>query len=141
MGLRGRKRRLELEAEYWRLLTSGMGTVEACLVVGIGRKTGYRRRAENGGVPPVRLADDARANRYLSLLERQQIATPLHGLKMPRCWRSFSAAASCPRAVAIAELTSSGSICSPGKLGYSNSLRRRRSEFSATNGPANWART
>jgi Helix-turn-helix domain len=49
--------------------------VEACRAVGITRKTGYRWRAENGGVPPVRLAETARSNRYLSLLERQRIAT------------------------------------------------------------------
>ncbi|NGN64781.1 hypothetical protein G5C51_12825 [Streptomyces sp. A7024] len=37
MARRGRKRRLEIEAEY------------------IGRKTGYRWRAENGGLPPEHL--------------------------------------------------------------------------------------
>lgn len=58
MGRRGQKRRLELETEYWRLLQSGMGTFEACRIVGIGRKTGYRWRAESGGVPPARLAED-----------------------------------------------------------------------------------
>jgi hypothetical protein len=31
-------------------------TVEACKAAGIGRKTGYRWRLENGGVPPVGLA-------------------------------------------------------------------------------------
>jgi len=75
MARRGRKRRLDLESEYWLLLAAGVGTVQACRVVGIGRKTGYRWRAGNGGVPPVRLAEDARSNRYLSLLERQRIAT------------------------------------------------------------------
>ncbi|MGY6025278.1 PadR family transcriptional regulator [Streptomyces spinosirectus] len=38
---RGRKRRLELEAEYWRLLAAGVGSVEACRQLGIGRKTGW----------------------------------------------------------------------------------------------------
>ncbi|GAA2619836.1 hypothetical protein GCM10010411_64470 [Actinomadura fulvescens] len=75
LGLRGQKRRLEVEDAYWRLILSGMGTVEACREVGIGRKTGYRWRAERGGVPPARLAEDARSSRYLSLLERQRIAT------------------------------------------------------------------
>jgi IS30 family transposase len=42
--------------------------------VGIGRKTEYRWRAESGGVPPVRLAEAAQSNRYLSRLERQRIA-------------------------------------------------------------------
>jgi len=75
MGRRGRKRQLDVETRYWQLLASGMGTVEACRRVGITRKTGYRWRAERGGAPPVRLGEDARSNRYLSLLERQRIAT------------------------------------------------------------------
>jgi hypothetical protein len=69
MARRGRRRRLDLESEYWLLLASGAGTVEACRALGIGRKTGYRWRAENGGLPPARLAEDARSNRYLSLFE------------------------------------------------------------------------
>lgn len=44
-GRRGRKRQLEVEARYWQLLQSGMGTVEACRRVGITRKPGYRWRA------------------------------------------------------------------------------------------------
>ena len=43
-------------------------------VVEIGRKTGCRWRAENGGVPPDRV-EAQRSNRYLSRLERQRIAT------------------------------------------------------------------
>jgi transposase, IS30 family len=75
MARRGRKRQLEAESLYWQLVLSGVGTVAACKEVGIGRKTGYRWRAENGGIPPDRLAEDARSGRYLSLLERQRIAT------------------------------------------------------------------
>src|SRR4051794_25584244 len=75
VGRRGRKRQLDLETEYWKLLQSGVGTVAACKLLGIGRKTGYRWRAENGGLPPARLAESARSSRYLSLLERQRIAT------------------------------------------------------------------
>ncbi len=75
MARRGRKRQLDAETLYWKLLQSGVGTVEARKIVGIGRKTGYRRRAENGGLPPGRLAESARSGRYLSLLERQRIAT------------------------------------------------------------------
>lgn len=78
MGRRGRKRQLEVEDRYWQLLQSGVGTVEACRRVGITRKTGYRWRAEVGGVVPVRLAEEVRSNRYLSFLERQRIAA-LHG--------------------------------------------------------------
>jgi transposase, IS30 family len=49
--------------------------VEACRLTGITRKTGYRWRFESGGIPPSRLAEDVRSSRYLSLLERQRIAT------------------------------------------------------------------
>src|SRR5690606_13751092 len=75
MGRRGRKRQLDVESRYWQLILSGVGTVEACRAVGIGRKTGYRWRAESGGSPPEALEETRRSNRYLSLLERQRIAT------------------------------------------------------------------
>ncbi|OEJ62623.1 hypothetical protein BGM19_36235 [Streptomyces agglomeratus] len=75
MARRGRKRRLELEAEYWRLLAAGVGSVEACRQLGIGRKTGYRWRAENGGLPPDYLPEASRSGRYLSLSERRRIAS------------------------------------------------------------------
>lgn len=75
MGRRGRKRQLDVESRYWLLIAAGVGTAEACRQVGIGRKTGYRWRAEHGGLPPGRLLDVTRGNRFLSLLERQRIAT------------------------------------------------------------------
>jgi IS30 family transposase len=74
MARRGRRRQLDVEARYWELLASGAGTVAACRGAGITRKTGYRWRAEAGGVVPARLAEAVRSNRYLSLLERQRIA-------------------------------------------------------------------
>ena len=75
MGRRGRKRKLDVESEFWLLLAAGVGPVEACKRLGIGRKTGYRWRAENGGLPPAALGEGVRSERYLSLLERQRIAT------------------------------------------------------------------
>jgi transposase, IS30 family len=74
MGRRGRKRQLELEDSYWQLIMDGIGTVEACRRVGITRKTGYRWRAERGGLPPLRVAEGERGQRYLSLSERQRMA-------------------------------------------------------------------
>jgi transposase, IS30 family len=56
-------------------MASGVGTLAACQLLGIGRKTGYRWRAENGGLPPARLAESSRSSRFLSLLQRQRIAT------------------------------------------------------------------
>jgi hypothetical protein len=44
MGRRGRKRQLEVEARYWQLLLAGIGKVQACRLVGVTRKTGYRWR-------------------------------------------------------------------------------------------------
>ena len=75
MTRRGRKRRLVLEDEYWKLILDGVRTVEACRQIGVGRKTGYRWHAEAGGLPPARVAEETRSSRYLSLLERQRIAT------------------------------------------------------------------
>ncbi|WP_407704320.1 helix-turn-helix domain-containing protein [Streptomyces spongiae] len=51
-----------------------MGSVDACRRLGIGRKTGYRWRAENGGLRPDHLPESSRSGRYLSLLERRRIA-------------------------------------------------------------------
>ncbi|MFD9053382.1 transposase [Streptomyces zaomyceticus] len=60
-----------------------MGTVEACKQLGIGRKTGYRWRSENGGLPPERVSETVHSGRYLSLLERKRIATLReHGLRI-----------------------------------------------------------
>ena len=71
MGRRGRKRQLDFESEHWKLLQSGVGAVAACELLGIGRKTGYRWRAENGGLPLGRLAESARSGRYLCLLDQR----------------------------------------------------------------------
>jgi IS30 family transposase len=64
MTRRGRKRRLVLEDEYWKLILEGVPAVEACRQIGIGRKTGYRWRAEAGGLPPGRVAEETRSSRY-----------------------------------------------------------------------------
>jgi IS30 family transposase len=71
---RGPKRRLGVEDEFWKLVRDGGATGAACVAVGIGRKTGYRWRSENGGSPPVRLSQGEHSGRFLSLLERQRIA-------------------------------------------------------------------
>ncbi|MDQ0938446.1 IS30 family transposase [Streptomyces sp. V1I1] len=49
--------------------------MDACKQLGIGRKTGYRWRAENGGLQPDYLPEKSRSGRYLSLLERRRIAS------------------------------------------------------------------
>jgi helix-turn-helix protein len=60
---------------YSRLILAGVGTVLACHRLRIGRKTGHRWRAERGGIPPALVAEAARSSRFLSLLERQRVAT------------------------------------------------------------------
>ena len=70
IGTPGRRRRVELEDEYWRLLMSGVGTVEACREVGITPLTGFRWRREMGGAPPLRHVELEAPGRYLSRFER-----------------------------------------------------------------------
>ena len=65
MGRRGRKRDLNREVQYWEYLASGVGTVEACQLVGVSRKTGYRWRAEMGGVIARKRSEGS--GRYLSM--------------------------------------------------------------------------
>ncbi|MEX5297526.1 helix-turn-helix domain-containing protein [Kocuria sp. CPCC 205292] len=72
-GTRGRKRRLVLEDEYWALIFAGVGTRETCPLVRIGRKTGYRWRAELGVLAPVRSPAAQTSERYLSLLKLKRI--------------------------------------------------------------------
>jgi IS30 family transposase len=58
------------EDEFWKLVGDGGASGAACVAVGIGRKTGYRWRSENGGSPPVRLSQGEHSGRFLSLWER-----------------------------------------------------------------------
>jgi len=71
MAKRGRKRVLERELKYWELMGNGVGTVEACRLVGVSRSTGHRWRAEMGGV--ISRSSTASTGRYLSMRERQRI--------------------------------------------------------------------
>ena len=81
MGRPGRKRRLALEDESWKLIGDGVGTVEACRRLGIDRTTGYYWRAHRGGLLRLDSAQDTRSGRYLSLLERERIGVlPPEGL-------------------------------------------------------------
>jgi IS30 family transposase len=54
MARRERNRRLDVETLYWEMILAGVGTVEACRILGIGRKTGYRwRRARRRATDPA----------------------------------------------------------------------------------------
>lgn len=67
MARAGGKRRLALEDEYWKLIDDGVGTVEACRRLGIGRTTGFYGRAHRGGLARSTLPEDTGSGRYLSL--------------------------------------------------------------------------
>ncbi len=59
----GRKRRLELEAQYWRLPMTGVGSVEACRRLG-----GARLQLDY-------LPETTRSGRCSSLVERRRTAS------------------------------------------------------------------
>ena len=84
MGRRGRSASWIWKRGTGSCSLPGSGTVEACRAVGITRKTGYRWRAERGGLAPLELAKTARSNRYLSALERRRIATLRGRARGPR---------------------------------------------------------
>jgi hypothetical protein len=52
------------------LLQSGIGTVAACKSLGIGRRIRLATAGQDGGPPPVWLAEYSRSGRYIPLLER-----------------------------------------------------------------------
>ena len=72
MAKRGPKRVLDRELRYWELMGGGVGTVEACRIIGVSRSTGHRWRAEMGGV--IARSSQTVSGRYLSMHERQRIA-------------------------------------------------------------------
>ncbi|WP_420897632.1 helix-turn-helix domain-containing protein [Cryobacterium tagatosivorans] len=74
MGRRGRKRNLNREDEYWKLILAGIGPIAAATRVGIGRTTCHRWRSQRGGIAPLRLAEADRHERHLNLIERDRIA-------------------------------------------------------------------
>lgn len=74
MGRRGRKRWLSVEDAHWKLTLAGVGPIEAARQIGMARKTGFRWRAERGGVAPLRMLEADRHTRYLSSLERERLA-------------------------------------------------------------------
>jgi transposase, IS30 family len=76
-------------------MASGVGTVEACRRLGIGRTTGYYWRAQRGGLARTVSAEDSRSGRYLSLLDRERIAVlRAQGCSMREVARRLGRAAS-----------------------------------------------
>jgi len=46
-----------VEDAYWKLILAGVGPIEAARRIGIARTTGFRWRAERGGVAPLRMLE------------------------------------------------------------------------------------
>lgn len=61
-----------VQREFWRLIATGVTTVEAALHVGVSWPVGARWFRHAGGMPPISL--DEPAGRYLSFAEREEIA-------------------------------------------------------------------
>jgi IS30 family transposase len=61
-----------VQREFWRLIATGVTTVEASLHVGVSWPVGARWFRHAGGMPPISL--DEPSGRYLSFAEREEIA-------------------------------------------------------------------
>src|SRR3954466_5418472 len=61
-----------VQREFWRLVASGVTTVEAAESVGVSWPVGARWFRHAGGMPPIGL--DEPTGRYLSFVEREEIA-------------------------------------------------------------------
>jgi IS30 family transposase len=61
-----------VQREFWRLIATGITTVEAALQVGVSWPVGARWFRHAGGMPPISL--DEPSGRYLSFVEREEIA-------------------------------------------------------------------
>lgn len=71
MAKRGPKRSLDRELKYWELLGNGVGTVEACPLVGVSRSTGHRWRAGMDWV--IARHSSQSSGRYLTMRERARV--------------------------------------------------------------------
>ena len=61
-----------VQREFWRLIATGITTVEASQGVGVSAPVGIRWFRHAGGMPPLSL--DEPTGRYLSFVEREEIA-------------------------------------------------------------------
>ncbi|TKJ32708.1 transposase [Blastococcus sp. CCUG 61487] len=61
-----------MQRQFWRLIATGITTVEASLAVGVSWPVGTRWFRHAGGMPPISLAEPT--GRYLTFEEREEIA-------------------------------------------------------------------
>ena len=62
----------EVQRQFWRVIATGVTTVEASLTVGVSWPVGARWFRHAGGMAPLSLAEPT--GRYLSFAEREEIA-------------------------------------------------------------------
>jgi IS30 family transposase len=65
----------QLERAFWRQIRAGMGPEEAAVVVGVSKTLGRGWFNDGGGMPTIDLGEPS--GRYLSMLEREEIAVGL----------------------------------------------------------------
>lgn len=61
-----------VQREFWRVIATGVTTVEASMAVGVSWPVGTRWFRHAGGMPPISLAEPS--GRYLTFTEREEIA-------------------------------------------------------------------
>jgi IS30 family transposase len=61
-----------VQREFWRVIATGVTTVEASLAVGVSWPVGQRWFRHAGGMPPISLSEPS--GRYLTFEEREEIA-------------------------------------------------------------------
>lgn len=61
-----------MQREFWRLIATGITTLEASAAVAVSWSVGARWFRHAGGMPPLSLADPT--GRYLCFAEREEIA-------------------------------------------------------------------
>src|SRR3954452_22553286 len=61
-----------VQRQFWRLIATGVTTVEASLAVGVSWPVGTRWFRHAGGMPPISLAEPT--GRYLTFEQREEIA-------------------------------------------------------------------
>ena len=81
-----------VQREFWRLIATGVTTVEAAMAVGVSWPVGMRWFRHAGGMPPISLAEPT--GRYLSFAEREEIA--LLRAQETACARSPAGSAATP---------------------------------------------
>src|SRR5215218_11476997 len=82
---------------FWLAIATGMSSEDAAVAAGVSQPVGYRWFRKAGGMPPAMFRSSAKplSERYLSLLEREEIALlRVQGQSMQEIWRRLGRSAS-----------------------------------------------